>query len=454
MIKVIKQSKKIKVLFAGTLSLMFVGVLSFQPFLQTTSASINITNQLISFDYTNTQNGNGQNYPAHISDDGRKVIFESGSTDIIANDNNGSIRDLFIRDIDSSTTQLINKTYQDAQISQGVTAGPVSENGRYVLFSTSQAGVTATSTLYNEVYMRDTVANTTELISINSSGDPANNTSADMYGVSNDGRFVLFHSSATNFIDGRSNYPVPQLQIFMKDRLSGEIHLISQSEAGANGNSTSNGAAQMSCDGAFVIFSSSSSNLTPNDTNNRSDLFLVDLRNGFHIKNLTENYNQGPRGASISCNGNYIVFGSSASNIVSSASGLHLYAYERLTEDVSLVDQSSTGNVANGSYDISDNSKRIVSNDGRVVFNSMATNLVSSHSVPSSSKYVYLRDIKNSVTEIVSVNSSGQLANVPNFMGDATISADGRKIAYSTLANNLAPEKTDNRPAIILATIN
>lgn len=448
-----QQDKKIKVIFAGIGSLVFVGALSFQSFLQTTSASINVSNQLISFDYTNTQNGDGQNRPAHISDDGKKVIFNSGSTDVIANDSNGTTPDLVMRDIDSSTTELINKTYQNQQTPQTVTMGSVSENGRYVVFSTSQAGMTATTTSYNEIYLRDTDADTTELISTNSAGVPANNTSDDVYGVSNDGRFVLFRSLATNLIDGQSSYPVPQGQIFIKDRLSGKAYLISQSESGVNGNSNSNGGAQMSCDGAFAIFSSSSSNLTPNDTNGKTDIFLVDLRNGFRIKNITESYNGISGGRSISCNGNYIIFSSNASNIVSGVSGYHLYAYERLTGDVNIIDQSTNGNISNAGVIFTGNLKRMVSNDGRVVFTSQATNLVSSHSIPTGSGYVYLRDIKAETTEIISINSSGQLANAYNPNADATISANGKKIAYSTAASNIVPAKTDTRSGVILVTI-
>lgn len=453
MIEAIKKSRKIKIFFAVTASLIFVGVLSVQPFVQTTSASINVSNQLISFEYTNTQNGNSEDYPARISDDGRKIAFDARSTDIVASDNNGSTRDLIIRDIASSASNLINKTYQNVQTSQSVTAGPISENGRYVLFSTSQAGMTATSTSYNEIYIRDTVADTTDLVTINSSGSPADNTSSDMYGVSNDGRFVLFKSMATNFIDGVSSYPVPQQQIFMKDRVSGKIHLVSRSESGTNGNSGTNGGGSMSCDGSFIIFNSASSNLTPNDTNGKTDVFLVDIRNGFHIKNLTEGYNADSGAGSISCNGNYIVFGSGASNMPNAAGPGHRYMYERLTGDIHLVDQSTGGNVANSPAIGLMGGNRTVSDDGKVVFSSEATNLVSSHTVPPSTRYIYLRDTKNETTEIITVNSTGQLANASVISGYTSISKDGKRIAYSTTASNLVSEKSNTRSGVILATI-
>lgn len=89
--------------------------------------------------------------------------------------------------------------------------------------------------------------------------------------ISPGGRFVAFYSSATNLVQ-RATRRVPG-DIFVHDRRTGRTRLVSVSSAETQGNRYSSGAA-ISGAGRFVAFHSIASNLVKGDTNNRPDVFV------------------------------------------------------------------------------------------------------------------------------------------------------------------------------------
>src|SRR5437016_1857191 len=96
-------------------------------------------------------------------------------------------------------------------------------------------------------------------------------------GVSADGRFVIFVSSADNLVTNDSN---GAFDVFVRDRQLGKTVLVS---VNASGTGSGNGASQaptISSNGQFVVFESAANDLVPNDTNNAADVFLRDLAAG------------------------------------------------------------------------------------------------------------------------------------------------------------------------------
>ena len=108
--------------------------------------------------------------------------------------------------------------------------------------------------------------------------------------VSEDGRFVAFESSASNLVGGDLN---DTTDIFVYDRDTGSNELLT---LGANGDSTN---ASISGDGRFIAFESTASNLVVGDTNIFSDIFLYD-RDTQSIELLTLGGNENSVNASIS----------------------------------------------------------------------------------------------------------------------------------------------------------
>ncbi len=122
--------------------------------------------------------------------------------------------------------------------------------------------------------MRDRQSGTTERVSVDSGGAQGNNYSG-YYGISisADGRFVAFHSDATNLVAGDTN---GFSDVFVRDRLSGTTERVSVDSGGAQGINGGSSSASISADGRFVAFDSYATNLVSGDTNGHRDVFVRD----------------------------------------------------------------------------------------------------------------------------------------------------------------------------------
>src|SRR5207249_8340068 len=112
---------------------------------------------------------------------------------------------------------------------------------------------------------------TTERVSVDSTGTEGNSASTQP-SISADGRFVAFASDATNLVPGDTNGAI---DVFVHDRLTGTTERVSVDSAGTQGNNSS-AEPSISADGRFVAFDSSATNLVPGDTNGAEDVFVHD----------------------------------------------------------------------------------------------------------------------------------------------------------------------------------
>jgi Ca2+-binding RTX toxin-like protein len=129
-----------------------------------------------------------------------------------------------------------------------------------------------------DIFVRDLLTNTTTLISVSSSGERGNGDSFNLLSpgaISADGRFVVFESAATNLVPGDTN---GNQDIFVRDTLANTTTRVSVNSAGNEGNSISY-ITSISPNGQKVGFSSAATNLVPGDTNFDFDIFVVDLTN-------------------------------------------------------------------------------------------------------------------------------------------------------------------------------
>jgi Tol biopolymer transport system component len=118
---------------------------------------------------------------------------------------------------------------------------------------------------------------TIERVSLSSAGEQANGHSGWAPAISDDGRFVAFCSFATNLVPGDTN---GKQDVFVRDRKTGKTERVSISSAGGEGNGPSFYHPRISADGRYVAFHSDASNLVPGDTNGKGDLFVRDRRTG------------------------------------------------------------------------------------------------------------------------------------------------------------------------------
>ena len=245
--------------------------------------------------------------------------------------------------------------------------------------------------------------------------------------------------TATNLVipDGPAYYDV-----FVHSRSNNQITQVSVSSSGEQGNQIS-GNPSISHDGHYVAFSSAATSLVSNDFNNRTDIFLHDRLTGqtelVSVSSAGEQANNHCHSPSISADGRYVAFLSLAANLVlndtNSAYIDDVFFHDRGTKTTTLVSVSSSGEQANGS-----SSQFKVSANGRfIAFRSSAGNLVSNDTNGYDDIFVYDRD--NQTTERVSVSSSEEQATSISY--DPSISADGRYIAFVSLATNLVAEDTN-----------
>jgi Tol biopolymer transport system component len=216
---------------------------------------------------------------------------------------------------------------------------------------------------------------------------------------------------------------------------SGVTTLVSVSTGGLPGDGNS-GAGNITSDGRYAVFFSISTTLAPEDTDRFFDIFVRDLELG--TTTLESVASDGTKGFGTSTwpfitdDGRYITFQSDARNLVAGGSNgrQHIYVRDRIAGTTELVSMSTAGVQADHLNDVGN-----MTGDGRfVVFISYASNLVPGDS--NASPDVFVRDRQMGTTRRVSVSSGGGQANGSSLW--PRISADGRYVAFVSVATNLA----------------
>jgi Tol biopolymer transport system component len=258
--------------------------------------------------------------------------------------------------------------------------------------------------------------------------------------VTADGRYIAFDSDASNLVPGDTN---GNTDVFVHDRQTGVTTRVSVRSDGWQGFGTSV-YPSISADGRYIAFYSSAANLAANDTNLANDIFLHDRQTG-ETRRVSAAFdgtqaNSDSRMPSISADGRYIAFESAATNLIPGDTNgvLDVFLYDRLTSQILRVSVDSYERQSNGH-----SGSPSLSVDGSLVaFESDGTNLVSSDT--NDDKDIFLHDTSTGTTTRVSVDSNGLEANISSYA--PSISADGRYIAFESGATNLVPG--ENNPYI------
>jgi hypothetical protein len=151
--------------------------------------------------------------------------------------------------------------------------GAFSADGRYVTLATYATNLAEGDTNgFRDIVIYDRETHHFSLVSVASDGSQGN---GDSQGgaMSQDGRYVVFDSKASNLVPGDTN---GVWDTFVRDRLTGQTSRVSISTDGVQGNDQS-ASGRISADGRYVVFSSHATNLVPGDTNGVDDVFLRDL---------------------------------------------------------------------------------------------------------------------------------------------------------------------------------
>lgn len=316
-------------------------------------------------------------------------------------------------------------------------APDISADGRFVAFDSAATNlVSDDNNARRDIFVHDRETGVTERVSVRSNGTQANGNSYAP-AISDDGRIVVFHSFATNLVDGDSNNVA---DVFVHDRQTGVTSVASR-VIGGSANDISYDA-DVSADGRYVVFWSYASNLVGGDNNGHADVFRLDLA-GLVMERVSVDSNEAQangesRWPSISGDGQRVAFTSDASNLVGGDNNGYADIFVRdlsagTTQRVSVPD--GTSNNANGQSSESE----IADNGAVVAFASLASNLVSDDT--NGYQDIFIHNLGNGNTKLVSIASNGVQANQPS--EQPSISGDGVHVAFQTYADNLVSNDTN-----------
>lgn len=365
-------------------------------------------------------------FHAVIAPDGMRVAFLVGGS--------GG----FLHDFDTGANESFSLSYDGSQSVSVVPSG-VSAYARYVSFdSLAPTLVPGDDNGFFDVFVRDRQGGVTERASVNSAEEQAEGRSANS-AMTPDGRFIAFASDAPNLVENDTN---GWTDLFLRDRQTGTTERLTVAHDGGQTDLNS-GPVFLSDDGRYAAFLSVATNLVPDDGDVRRDVFVRDRQLG-----TNERVNLSPEGKeadadadwlAFSGDGRFVAYGSAATNLVpgDGNGASDVFVYDRAMGTAERVSVGSSGEEGDG-----DSLAPAINADGRyVTFVSEAANLVPGDFGEAE---VLVHDRLTGETEIVSVSALGE-ADHSAFgpEGLVTISADGRWIAFSSIASRLASGDTD-----------
>jgi parallel beta-helix repeat protein len=346
----------------------------------------------------------------------------------------------------NGTTTIISVTDNGTQADGSSTTVSMSNDSRYIAFASNANNLVPNDTNgVSDIFVKDTLTNTIKRISVSSNGTQSNGAST-YPSISGNGEYVTYRSTATNLVANVQFGNPSTTNVYLYNMLTGDTTLISEDSTGTmegNGNSYTGVGSSISDNGRYVVFYSSASNLVTGDTNGYQDTFIRDtvLNTTTRIMGINDTQlNAGGEDCAISGNGQYVAFISSASNLVStpiSYNGVNywnLFLYNLSNGSIQLITNGINGTAANSNTMITD-----IDDDGSsIVYYSVASNLVPNDT--NNAGDVFLYNTKTNTTTLISNGINGPSNGQSWF---PAISKDGHYIAYSSMATNLIANDTN-----------
>lgn len=393
--------------------------------------------------------------------------------------------------------QLVSRA-NDGQLGNEAGNAPfISANGRWIVFSSQASNLvpqdsndcelSGQSISCADIFLYDRQTDTLTRISRASDGTPANGDSLSPV-VSNDGQWIVFASQADNLVAGDTN---GVSDIFLHHITAGLTRRLSTAQDGTPGNGRSFGPS-MSVDGRFIAFASEADNLVFGDTNDVTDMFVYDHQTGEISRvSLTPEGQQTHQSSwplGMSADGQQLMFGAggrlddpldrlgggifvhhrttgTTEQVALDDSGFGIFAatlsadgrwlaYQQFvghwdiflldleTGDRQQISQATDGRPANF-----DSFSPVISADGqRVIFSSRASNLVTDDT--NNAEDIFLHDRQTGRTSLLSRNEAGQIGNDDSQL--PTISGDGQWVVFTSQADNLVADDTNNQQDIFV----
>jgi len=373
-----------------------------------------------------------------ISDNGRWVAFDAMATTLVRPDANGDFEDVFVHDLVTGRTERVSVSTTGEQGNADSRDPDISADGRFVTFESHARNLERPDTYGAcDVWVRDRLRHVTERMNVIDGPETRRSCSYEPV-ISANGRYVAFTSDSLDLVEPAT---LPnRTHIYVRDRLRGVTELVSVASDGERANRPS-GFPAISADGRFVAFHSRATNLVPGDTNGTSDIFVHDRATGrTEMVSISSDGRQADRSSLwpvISGHGQLVAFTSGASTLVP---GDHnhagdVFVYNRTTDRIRRISVGVGGVESRYDSIVGD-----ISSDGRfVAFNTPSGKMVRGDTNAHEDVFVY--SMRTERTKLVSVGRHGVPGNVLSL--GAALSAHGNAIAFESHARNLVRGDTN-----------
>jgi hypothetical protein len=352
-------------------------------------------------------------YPI-LSADGSLVMFESSSDGLVDNDNNGT-DDVFINNTKTGITELVSSRSPalDFKITSGsssIAEKGLSRDGRFAVFSTqADTMVTGDTNLGSDIFVRDRATGEILLVSGNADGTGTGNSSSVQPSISADGSLVAFQSEASDLATGDTNGVT---DVFLHDLLTSETRLVSAANGGVGSANGISDSPEITPDGRFVVFRSKARNLTAKTfSDSYFKLYACDTTTGtnvvFSFNNLPIN---NPLLLAIALNSQFVAFVGNAS-----LGAMPFYLYDVSTQISEKIDTLSSQTYPLAAF----------SGDGRW--------LAYVNAITTKSNNLVLRDLVAKTNAIIGIDGG---------VWKISLNGDGSRVAYEGLGTSSMPTNT------------
>lgn len=393
-----------------------------------------------------------------MSSDGQLVVFSSTADDLVPNDTNG-LPDAFLFDRVSGGISLISVGIDGkaAGITNG-SAPTISPDGHYVSFESKSGNLPtgiANPLGISQVYLTDLSSHTTSLATLGVVGPSGVGDHLSFHPVfSADSHHLGFLSNANNLVpDITFTVAGGHTNVFERDLTTGVTQLVSVSQDGTHdqgGDKDVDTTYSMSADGRFVVFASNADNLAGQKYNivHGREIFLRDLQTGVTTQVSINKDGTGggdgisllsQTGQSVSADGRFVTFHSTSTNLVpgKTTSGQNVFLRDLVNGVTSVLSTNSAGTALGGA------SGEIISPDGRFVAFMTSANL---SPLDSAHNDVYVYDTVAQTLKLASINlagthaanaDSGFLSSSGSQLGGLVFSPDSRSLFFRSAATDL-----------------
>jgi hypothetical protein len=391
------------------------------------------TNLLVNVDITGTTPANGISTRPILSADGTKILFVSDASNLTTNQSNGKAQ-LYLRDLVAGSTQLISGR-PGGSVGGDLAAirADLSSDGNHIAFESDDDGlVPDDNNQSSDVFLRSITAQVTQLITARQATLPAMAsagwTTLGKESLSSDGTYAVFNSSDSQLIaDDRNG----EEDAFIRDLFRNTNRALVVVGGGKLERNIATINPIINASGAFAAYFRRAILETPSF----DQLYVCDLvreTNGIISHNWT---NGAPaagisRRASLSRDGSSLAFESEAPDLApGDANGVSdVFVWNSTNGSNILISLNQHGTGSGNAA----SSNPVMSRDGHwVVFESKSTDLLTNTVLAANTSLLYARDLWSNTTTLISIDAGGNYFGASN----AVISADSKTVVFSGQLN-------------------